>query len=89
MNVLDQSLIDSLSGKPEFLRSNDLIDLGLYQSFADVCWAKKRGLTPPSIHLSERKIVYPKRLLLDWLYSKTLNQQEASISKIEKEAVND
>lgn len=81
MNALDQTLIESLSKKPEFLRSNDLIDLGLYQSFADVCWAKKRGLAPPSIHLSERKIVYPKNLLLKWLIEKLQKTEEEANEK--------
>ncbi len=57
---------------PEFLRSKDLIKIGLYQSRSDLCWSMKRGLAPPSIQLSPRKIVFPRESLRDWLREKTL-----------------
>lgn len=67
MTATDQKLTNSLSGKPEFLTSTDLIDLGLFGSFSDVCWANKRGFGPPSIRLGKRKIRYPKIMLVEWL----------------------
>ena len=67
MNTINQNLIDALSNKPEFLRSKDLIELGLFKTLPDVCWSKKRGFAPPFIKIGKRKYVYPKKMLIEWL----------------------
>jgi len=76
MKTLDKKLLESLSTKPEFLRSTDLIQLGLFKSFSDICCALKRGLGPPIIRLGERKIIYPKTLLIEWLKGKMANSHK-------------
>jgi len=55
---------------PEFLRAIDLIELGLFKSRSDVCWAIKRGQAPAMIRLSQSKIVFPKAALIQWLKEK-------------------
>jgi len=62
-----ENLLESLKNRPEFLRSTDLIELGLFTSRANVCRANKIGCAPPMIRLGDRKIIYPKKLLIEWL----------------------
>ncbi len=68
MLEINQNLIDSLNDKPEYLRSKHLIELGLFGSFSDICLANKRGCGPPHIRIGDRKMVYPKRQLIEWLH---------------------
>lgn len=86
MEIRKEDLEELLSSKPEFLRSHDLIKLGLYNSFSDVCLSKKRGFSPPNIRLSPRKIVYPKNMVLEWLHKKSLLNFENKSKSTVKEA---
>lgn len=87
MKIRKENLEELLSSKPEFLRSHDLIAMGLYNSFSDVCLSKKRGFSPPSIRLSPRKIVYPKNMVLEWLHKKSLLDAEAKSKTLVEETV--
>lgn len=64
---------------PEFLRPQDLVNLGLYKSRSDLSWSMKRGKGPPSFKLSSHKVVFPRSSLCEWLKQKafnTLNEDE-------------
>ena len=76
MSIDIQRITENL---PEFLRPRDLIEAGLYKSRSDLCWSMKRGLAPPSIQLSPRKIVFPRAALRDWLKEKTLAEEVVSV----------
>lgn len=61
------SLLKSLQKFPEFLRSRDLVLLGLFGSKFAVRNAQRRGNAPPSIKISFNRILFPKNLLVQWL----------------------
>lgn len=61
---------EALQNYPEFLRSSDLIECGLYRSRSDLCWSMKRDLSPPFIRLSPHKIVFSRSALIEWLRDK-------------------
>jgi hypothetical protein len=44
---MKSELINSLKDRPEFLRSRDLIELGIYRSFSDISYSIIRDLAPP------------------------------------------
>jgi predicted DNA-binding transcriptional regulator AlpA len=73
---MKSELINSLKDRPEFLRSRDLIELGIYKSFSDISYSIKRDLAPPYIKIGERKILYPKASLIAWLELKYNTQDK-------------
>jgi hypothetical protein len=73
---LDAIIQDIITNLPEFLRATDLISCGLFKTRSDVSWAMKRGLAPPSIKLSQHKIIFPRASLCEWLKEKTKNSPE-------------
>jgi hypothetical protein len=56
----------SFESLPEFLRSTDLIKLGLYPSENALYSARIRGEGPSYIKL-KRKILYPKSAVIGWI----------------------
>jgi len=73
---MKSELINSLKDKPEFLRSRDLIELGIYRSFSDISYSIIRGFAPPHLRIGERKILYPKASLIAWLELKYNTQDK-------------
>jgi hypothetical protein len=57
------SKIDSL---PEFMRSSDLVDLGLFPSEDALQGARKRGLSPDYIKHG-RRVIYPKASVIEYI----------------------
>lgn len=57
------SRFDSL---PEFLRTYDLVKLGLYPTIRALCAARARGEGPDFIKIN-RKILYPKISVISFL----------------------
>lgn len=57
---------DIFIDKPEFLTSQNLVDLGLYTSIDSVYLARVKGPSAPFIKM-KRKILYPKKLLIEFL----------------------
>jgi len=55
---------------PEFLSTSDLIRLNIIPSRFAACRSLQRGTMPPSIRIGERKILFPRELLLSWLVEK-------------------
>ncbi len=56
-----------LEGYPEFLRTKDLIRLGLFGSKFSIQNAKRKGNAPPSIKLGFNRVFFPKKSLIEWL----------------------
>ena len=61
---------------PEFLRPIDLVKSGLFSSKSDVCKATKRGKAPPCIKLSERKVIFMRESLIEWLREQAKEDQQ-------------
>ena len=76
MTNIETKLLTSLENKPEFLRANDLIDLGLFSSQSNICHANKRGVAPPRINIGILKKVYPKTLLVERLMERMENDND-------------
>jgi hypothetical protein len=74
----------SLTKLPEFLRSSDLIALGLFSSYADVSHAIKRNQAPPHIKIGKRKTVFPKSQLIYWLKFMQHNNKKVYFSRKNK-----
>ena len=55
-----------LSGYPEFLESEDLVKLGIYKTLDGAYQARLKKYGPPYIKM-RKKILYPKRQLIEWL----------------------
>ena len=69
---MDNSFDERLKMFPEFLRSTDLIKLGLYGSFDTLYRARLEGNSPDFIRL-KRKILYPKKSLIEFLERRLKN----------------
>ena len=66
-NTIEAIIIDIEKNYPSFLRPKDLIKTGLFKSRSDVSWAIRRGYAPPSIKLSDHKVIFPRVSLCLWL----------------------
>ena len=74
-SVIEDNFEELLKEVPNFLSVGDLIQTGLYPSPIAVYKAKERGEAPPCIHISIRKIRFPKNALICWL------RERAALSK--------
>ena len=63
----------NLQNYPEFLRTADLVSLGLFKNRCDVCRALKTGTAPPAIKMSQHRNLFPRDGLIDWLQRKMIN----------------
>ena len=63
---MDISILDQF---PPFLRSADLVAVGLFRSVADLnnAHAKKDGAAPPRINIGKRKYRYTKEAIIQWI----------------------
>lgn len=50
-----------------FLKSTDLIKLGIFKNYTDVHLSRKNGTAPFFISLGKHKIIFPRCTLLDWI----------------------
>ena len=62
-------LEDILNKYPEFLESEDLVKLGLYKTIDATYQARLKKYGPPYVKM-RKKILYPKRQLIEWLEQK-------------------
>jgi hypothetical protein len=74
LDDIDAVIKDIEQNLPEFCRANDLIACGLFKSRSDLCWAKRRDQTPPSVRLTPHKVIYPRAALCIWLREKALKE---------------
>jgi hypothetical protein len=65
MEGLDISSL--LAEYPEFLRTKDLIRIGLFRTKFAVRNAQRKGNAPPSIKINFNRILFPKNSLIEWL----------------------
>ena len=65
--TIEAIVTDIQENYPSFLRPKDLIKTGLFKSRSDVSWAIRRGYAPPSIKLSDHKVIFPRVSLCLWL----------------------
>ena len=86
MNSIHEHITKSLKNFPEFLRSKDLLKLGLYKSYGDIYHSKKRGLSPPHVLLGDKKIVYLKTSLIEWIIKKS---DETNYAAVEDKAADE
>lgn len=65
---------------PEFLTSNDLVELGLYGSSDGVYLARLRGKSPDFIKMG-RRVLYPKESVINFLQQRLRSGNLPSLSK--------
>lgn len=73
-----QNIIIKLNTLPEFIRSIDLVNLGLFPSEDAVGFARRRGLSPDYMQHG-RRILYPKAGVISWI-EKLMKKGDISIS---------
>jgi hypothetical protein len=65
---LVEDLIKKIEEKaPDFMRPLDLIEIGIYSSHAEISTLLKKGFAPPYMRLGQKKVIFPKKTLCDWL----------------------
>lgn len=67
MNNYLEYLEDQL---PQFLKPQDLVDLGLWPNIAAVYVARSKGMTPCCVRIG-RKILFPRKGIVDFLNRRT------------------
>lgn len=63
---MDEKLCKLFEALPEFLSSQKMVDLGIYDSVQAVYAARRNGSSPRWIKL-RHKIVYEKSTVIEWL----------------------
>lgn len=62
---------------PEFLRANDLVELGLYPTAKALYFARQRGNSPDFLKIG-RKVLYPKSSIISFI---SYNTWQGNITK--------
>jgi hypothetical protein len=63
---MNDFILSRLEKYPEFLSSNDLVNLGLFPSPDAVYLSRYRGSSPNYIKI-KKKILYPKHFVIEWI----------------------
>lgn len=73
--------ISKLASLPDFLSSNDLVDLGLFSSPDSVYFARMKGNSPDFIKLG-RRVIYPKASVIQFLerHTKKGNESQSGLN---------
>jgi len=68
-SCMSSTIAKAFEGMPEFMSSQDLVDLGIYASIDSAYQARKKESGPQFIKL-KHKILYPKQLVIEFLESR-------------------
>lgn len=69
---MEEHLKKIFENYPEFLSSEDLVTLGIYRTIDATYQARIRKTGLPYVKLN-KKILYPKNALIEWLITKSIN----------------
>ena len=60
---------------PDLAETADLVRIGIFSPIAQAVSCRKRGQSPEFICFSTKRIVYPKKAILDWLRERASQSQ--------------
>ena len=63
---MPKAYLEVLDNYPAFLRTKDLVELGLFKNEAVLCQARNYGRSPDYIKVGQ-KVLYPKASLVEFL----------------------
>lgn len=81
---LSYSHFDNL---PSYLSANDLVDLGIYKSNNAAYLDRRNGQAPPFIKPNHKRVLYPKKELIEFLKEKTINKNKDLVLAQKKKEV--